>query len=101
MTFRPMFGGILAYAEGKPFASLSDVGLALKLPGGVREELLALSGAKPLRYEPDAPESKTYVVAPEAMLEEAEALRARITRSAETVRMAPAKSSKKVRGKVR
>lgn len=27
IAFRPMFGGIFAYADGKPFASLSDVGL--------------------------------------------------------------------------
>ena len=33
LGFRPMFGGITAYANGAPFASLSDVGLALKMTG--------------------------------------------------------------------
>ena len=45
VTFRAMFGGIMAYAEGKPFASLSDVGLALKLSGTDHADMLALDGA--------------------------------------------------------
>lgn len=75
LTFRPMFGGLFAYADGKPFASLSDVGLALKVVGGERDALLALPGAAPLRYEPDQPPSKSYVVVPEAMLEVPDELR--------------------------
>ena len=55
LTFRPMFGGILAYVDGKAFASLSNVGLALKLAGENHSDFLALPGAKPLRYDPDAP----------------------------------------------
>lgn len=74
-TFRPMFGGIMAYAEAKPFASLSNVGLAIKLFGDDREALLALPGAVPLRYEPDDPPSKTYVVVPEALLADPDAFR--------------------------
>jgi TfoX/Sxy family transcriptional regulator of competence genes len=49
LTFRPMFGGIMGYADGKVFASLSDVGLALKLGGEAHGALLALPGAKPLQ----------------------------------------------------
>ena len=26
VSFNPMFGGIMAYADGRPFAPLSDVG---------------------------------------------------------------------------
>ena len=37
MTFRPMFGGICAYIGGRVFASLSDVGLALKLAPGSQQ----------------------------------------------------------------
>jgi TfoX/Sxy family transcriptional regulator of competence genes len=55
LTFRPMFGGIMGYGEGKVFASLSDVGLALKLSGEDHAELLSLEGSKPLRYEPESP----------------------------------------------
>ena len=64
LTFKPMFGGVLAYVDGKPVASLSNIGLALKLAPDDQSALLALPGAKRLRYEPDAPESKTYIVVP-------------------------------------
>jgi len=67
LSFRPMFGGIMGYAGGKVFASLSNIGLALKMNGKDREALLALPGAQALRYEPQAAPSKTYVVIPEAL----------------------------------
>ena len=82
LAFRPMFGGIMAYAEGKPFASLSNVGLALKAKGPLFAELLAAPGAAPLRYEPNAPPSKSYVLVPEAMLADRDALRDWIARAA-------------------
>ena len=74
VAFRPMFGGIMAYADGKPFASLSDVGLGLKLTGRERDAMLALPGATPLRYAPDQPASKSYVLVPEAMLSDPDRL---------------------------
>lgn len=80
VAFRPMFGGIMAYVDGKPFASLSNVGLGLKLTGAEREALLALPGAVPLRYEPDQPPSKSYVLVPEAMLSEPDQLRSWVVR---------------------
>ena len=80
VAFRPMFGGIMAYADGKPFASLSDVGLGLKLTGGERDAMLALPGAAPLRYGPDQPPSKLYVLVPEAMLSEPDRLRPWVVR---------------------
>ena len=82
LTFRPMFGGIMGYVEGKVFASLSNVGLALKLAGADREALLAEPGAHPLQYEPDQPLSKSYVVVPETMLSDPDVLRRWIVRSA-------------------
>jgi len=92
VTFRAMFGGIMAYAEGKPFASLSDVGLAVKLSGDAHAELLAIAGAKPLQYDPSQPVSKSYVVVPEAMLKDKDALRAWLKRSAANL---PVKASRK------
>jgi TfoX/Sxy family transcriptional regulator of competence genes len=86
LSFRPMFGGILAYADGKAFASLSNVGLALKLAGADHAELSALPGARPLRYEPDAPPSKSYVCVPDAMLKDRDGLRAWIARGAESLK---------------
>jgi len=94
ITFRPMFGGILAYADGKPLASLSNVGLAFKLGTKDQEELLAQKGAKRLRYEPDAPESKTYIVVPEGFLKDGKELAPWIEKSVAFVRSAPAKKKK-------
>lgn len=81
LTFRSMFGGIMGYAAGRAFASLSDMGLALKLAEPHRGELLAAEGATALRYAADQPPSKTYVVVPETMLQDAALLRSWIDRS--------------------
>jgi TfoX/Sxy family transcriptional regulator of competence genes len=94
LQFKAMFGGILAYYEGKPLASLSDVGLALKLAGADHAALMAEPGAKALQYEPDQPLSKTYVVVPGAMLDDKEALRDWIARSAAGLPQ-PSKKSRK------
>src|SRR6266481_2609276 len=80
LTFRSMFGGIMAYADGKPFAVLCDVGLALKLSGSDYTDLLAVPGAKPLQYTPDMPPSKSYVVVPDALLADHAAFRLWIIR---------------------
>lgn len=80
VAFRPMFGGIMAYADGKPFASLSDVGLGLKFAGSERDSLLEMPGAAPLRYGPDQPPSKSYVLVPEAMLADLDQLRLWVVR---------------------
>ncbi len=74
MTFRAMFGGLMAYADGRPVASLSNVGIGLKLGGDDRDELLEIPGAEMLRYEPDAAPSKSYVRLPDAVVEDPAAL---------------------------
>jgi TfoX/Sxy family transcriptional regulator of competence genes len=81
LTFRAMFGGIMGYAGGLPFASLSDVGLALKMSGEDHAALSAMPDARALRYAPDQPPSKSYVVVPDAMMSDPVALRAWIGRS--------------------
>src|SRR5436309_8093082 len=88
LRFKPMFGGIGGYADGRMFASLSDVGLALKLGEADRDALLKLKGAKPLQYAPDVPPSKPYVVVPETMLSDRHALRSWIAKSAAFVKTA-------------
>jgi TfoX/Sxy family transcriptional regulator of competence genes len=65
ITFRAMFGGFMAYTMGRPFASLSNAGIALKL---ATEDSASLSDGNlgfPLRYEPRDPPSKSYTVLPE------------------------------------
>ena len=93
LAFKPMFGGVMAYTRGRPFVSLSDMGLALKLDPASRDALLALPGSRPLRYASDDPPSKTYTLAPDAMLAD-DALRTWIERSAAFVASQPAKPRK-------
>ena len=81
LRFKAMFGGIMAYAEEKPFASLSDVGLAFKLSGEAHAALLAVDGAKPLQYDASQPVSKTYVLVPNGMLGDKDALRGWVVRT--------------------
>jgi TfoX/Sxy family transcriptional regulator of competence genes len=82
LAFRPMFGGIMAYAEGKAFASLSDMGMALKAKGPLMAEFVAAEGARPLRYRPQDPPSKSYVMVPDDMLDDRDALHDWIARAA-------------------
>jgi TfoX/Sxy family transcriptional regulator of competence genes len=95
LLFKPMFGGIGVYADGRMFCSLSNVGLALKFGEADREALLKLKGAKPLQYEPNSPPSKSYVLVPKAMLKDRKTLQAWIGKSAAFVKAVPAKKAKK------
>lgn len=95
LTFRPMFGGIMAYAEGRPFASLSNVGLALKLAPADQSAFLELPGAKRLQYEPTSPPSKSYVVVPDPLVDDPDALEPWARRSAEFVQTLPHKAKKR------
>ena len=97
LTFRPMFGGIMGYAAGRPFASLSDVGLALKLAGTDYAALLALHGARPLQYGPDSPASRSYVLLPASLVNDAGQLAAWARRSAASVAAQPAQALRRKR----
>lgn len=63
--FRAMFGGRGVYAHDRMFASLSNVGLALKLAPERYAAALALPGAKRLQYDEGQPVSKDKVVMPD------------------------------------
>lgn len=81
LSYRPMFGGILVYAAGRPLATLSNMGLGLKMCGPDHAVLLGMEGAERLRYDMNAPLSKLYVVVPRAMLEDTDLLRTWILRA--------------------
>lgn len=95
LGFRPMFGGIFGYAAGQAFASLSNVGLALKMIGPDHAALSAVPDVKPLRYEPGDPPSKTYLLLPEAILSDPDTLRLWIARSAAGLKPKTKKPRKK------
>ena len=94
LTFRPMFGGITGYYQGRVFASLSNVGLGLKLPAEAQEALLKIEGAKRLQYEPDSPPSKQSIVVPDAMREKTEELAKWVKQSTDHVLTLPAPKPK-------
>ena len=60
------FSGAAAYAGGRIFMTWTPAGLALKLPDTRREEFLE-RGATPLRYFPNGPVKKQYIVVPDAL----------------------------------
>ena len=96
LRFKPMFGGIGVYANGRMCISLSNAGLALKLGPADGAALLKLKGAKPLQYEPDSPPSKSYVVTPASMVSDRMELGRWIARSARfTATASPARSKRR------
>jgi TfoX/Sxy family transcriptional regulator of competence genes len=95
LGFRPMFGGIMGYAAGQAFASLSNVGLALKMTGADHAALSEVPDVNPLRYEPDDPPSKSYLLLPDAMLSDPDCLRSWIARSAAGLKPTTKKPRKK------
>jgi hypothetical protein len=64
LGFGPMFGGIMSYAARQAFASFSNVGVALNMAGADRSALSEVPDVKPLRYEPDDPPSRNYLLLP-------------------------------------
>lgn len=95
IEFRAMFGGIMAYTAGQVFASLSNVGLALKMNGADHASLSEVPGVKPLRYEPDDPPSKSYLVLPDALMSDPDSLRSWMARSAAGLKPGTRKVRKK------
>jgi TfoX/Sxy family transcriptional regulator of competence genes len=98
LRFRTMFGGIMGYANGQAFASLSNIGLALKMNGADHTAFSALPGVAALRYEPDQPPSKSYLVLPDDMLSDPVGLRRWIARSAAGLKPAVKKTLTKSGG---
>lgn len=89
LSFKSMFGGVSGYVKGMVFASLSNIGLALKLSAADQAVLLLEEEAKRLRYEPDAPKSKQYIIVPNALLDDSEALAVWVKRSTDFVLTLP------------
>jgi TfoX/Sxy family transcriptional regulator of competence genes len=84
LASRPLFGGLMFYAGGRPFALVWRGGLALKLTEPDRTEFLAMPGAAPWQYAAQRSPSKSYAAVPDAMLGDREALRSWMARAAAT-----------------
>lgn len=74
LTLRHFFSGAAVYADDRICISFTPAGFALKLPQDLRNELMKEKGAKSLQYFPSAPLKKAYVVLPQRMLDDKEAL---------------------------
>ena len=90
------FGGAAAYAEGRICITLTPAGLALKLPEDGRARLLGEGGGA-LRYFPNAPIKKQYVVAPGDLADDADRLGFWARQSIDYVLTLPASKQKKRR----
>jgi TfoX/Sxy family transcriptional regulator of competence genes len=67
------FGGAAAYANGCIFMTLTGVGVALKLPEESRAEITHLGGM-PLRYFPKGLIKKDYVIVPDRIARDGDAI---------------------------
>jgi len=94
LHFRPMFGGIMSYTRGRPFASLSNAGLALKLSPEDRENLMVEEHALPLRYSPEDSASKSYTLVPEGWHDDPDKLLPILMKSVEYCSTLPLKKKK-------
>ena len=88
LEFKPCFGAVAGYIDGKIFVSCGNFGLALKLPLGPRTELLQRKGGTPLRYFPKGHVKKEYVVIPQRILDDGRTFRGLVRQSVEYVRAA-------------
>jgi len=89
------FSGAALYANGKICISLTPVGLAIKLPEASRNALLKQKGTKPLRYFPEGPIKKDYVVLPKTILNDVKILRHWVKLCIEHVDSLPVPARKK------
>ena len=81
LQFKPLFGAVAGYVDGRIFISGGNFGLALKLPSRRCAALLAEQGCEPLRYFPKGHVKKNYVVLPERITGEKTRLRALVNES--------------------
>ena len=75
------FSGAALYVNGEICASLTPVGLAVKLPEPSRTRLVSTGRGRPLRYFPAGPIKKEYVALSRAILENPLQLRRWLTGS--------------------
>lgn len=72
---RHFFSGAALYANGKICASLSPMGLAVKLPADMREDLIAEGKGNEFRFFASGPIKREYVALSEFILQDDEALK--------------------------
>ena len=74
IEFKHFFSGAAIYADGKICMTLTPAGFALKLARSQVDSLLKTGENKRLRYFPNAPVKKDYVVVSDGILNDNESL---------------------------
>ena len=74
LEFKHFFSGAAVYANGKICITLTPAGFAIKLSRSDIETLLESKGNKRLRYFPNSPIKKDYVVLSNKIVADAESL---------------------------
>jgi TfoX/Sxy family transcriptional regulator of competence genes len=90
---RQMFGYPCAFVNGNMYAALHEAGLVLRLSAPEREELLRLNGASQFQPMPGRV-MREYVVAPENMVNQPEAVALWVRNAFECGSSLPGKRSK-------
>ena len=85
LEFKHFFSGAAVYADGKICMTLTPVGFAIKLSKPDIDSLLKSKGNKRLRYSPNSPVKKDYVLLSDNILNDAESLSSLIRTSIEFV----------------
>ena len=88
------FSGAALYAQERICLSLTPAGLAIKLPEETRDRLLLDGTAVPLRYFPEGPVKKGYVLFLGSVSEGSEALHGYVKESIGYVLTLPGPKSK-------
>jgi TfoX/Sxy family transcriptional regulator of competence genes len=97
LEIKHFFSGAAVFADGRICISLSPAGMALKLPKALREELQEKGGTKNLRYFPNAPIKKDYVVLSQRLLDDRDRVCFLVNKSIEYVLTLP-RPKKKANG---
>ena len=85
LEFKHFFSGAAVYADGKICMTLTPVGFAIKLSKPDIDSLLESKGNKRLRYSPNAPVKKDYVVLSDNILADTKSFAGLIRTSIEFV----------------
>lgn len=96
LDYKHFFSGAAVYAGGKICITLTPAGFAIKLPEDLRDELKAKHGAQALRYFPEGPIKKDYVVLPANIVEDLVAVRHWVAKSIEYALTLSAPASERI-----
>lgn len=88
LDFKPFFGAVAGYLDGRIFVSCGKFGIALRLPPETLRSVLKMRGSKPLKYFPKGHVKKEYAIIPPAILESESRFKELLDKSVRYARLA-------------